>query len=150
VDHEDEVVISLWPGMMYPYELRSLVRHVCRSTKRLGWEELVEELRCGSPSYPVVDELIKLCVRKIRRILSMWEDQLIKGSLMIDFESMDVDPLTVGAICRQLEKILQGRDHQFHLSLMSMRTDEEIMSTVIALVSLYETIGTDETKIIIA
>jgi hypothetical protein len=133
--------------MMYPYELRSLVRHVCRSPKRLGWQELVDELNSGSPSYPVVDELIKLCVAKIKKVLLIDDTMAIQGSLTIECTS-DMDPLIMGAICRQLEKILQGRDHQFHLALLSMRTDEEILSTVMALITLHEKI--DETKIMIA
>jgi len=148
VDHgEDDVVISLRPGSMQPDKLRSLVRHVCRSTKRWGWDEIVDELTHGAPSFPVVDELIKICVRKIRTVLSMRDEEVIKGSLKI---MMDGDPLVIGGIARQLEKILRGKDPQFHLSLLSMRSDEEIICTARALVSLHEGIDNDEAKILIA
>ena len=148
MDHgEDDVVISLRPGSMQPDKLRALARHVCRSTKRWGWDEIVDELTHGAPSFPVVDELIKICVRKIRTILSMRDDETIKGSLQIMTKG---DPLIVGGICRQLEKILRGKDPQFHLALLSMRTNEEIICTAKALVNLHESIESDETKILIA
>jgi hypothetical protein len=151
VDHEgDDVVISLRPGSMRPDKLRSLARHVCRNAKRWGWEEIVDELTHGAPSFPVVDELIKICVRKIRTILSLRDDEVIDGTLTIDFESMDVDPWVIGAITRQLDKIWRGKDPQFHLSLLSMRSDEEVLITAMTLVNIHESIGSDETKIMIA
>jgi len=150
VDHEDDVVIPIRRALMSSDEIRPLVRSVCRTPRRWGWEILVDQLERGAPSFPIIDELIKLCVSKIKAQLLLDADQVIRGSLTIKCESMKVDQMMIDSICRQLEKILQGRDHQFHLSLLSMRKDQEIVTLVSALVRLHELIGRNEATIMIA
>lgn len=149
MDHEDDVVIPIRRAMMSADEIRRVARNVCHSRDRWGWEIIVDQLERGAPCFPIVDELIKLCVRKIKTHLSLGDGQVIRGSLTIQLSLTDVDPLIVGSIGRHLEKILQGKDHQFHLSVLSMRNDAEIVSIVAALVNLYERID-DEATILIA
>lgn len=138
---EEDVVLSLQGELMSSQQLRRLTRYVCRTPERVGWEELVAELDKGAPSYPIIDELVELCVYRIRRALAVGTTDVITEPLTIDFYSPSVDKEIVVGIMRELEKILRGDRHTMHLSLLTSRSDQDIHATVVALIELYEQLG---------